>query len=877
MGLKLNGAIVSLLLIGILASPVVLLPFSPMAEAAGPILRNSDYSRTNGSGTSATIGLTVYAAGDLEVILITDSSSSGNCPGIVTGVSGSLSGAWTGVYDSGCFTQSGGLAPYEYELYVFTVTAPSAGSDTITLSFVADSGHSLYFQTGDISTLAANVFDVASYSSGEYSCGSGCVVTAPTLSNQGDEAIGVEVNEGALGGAANNPWQTLGGCDPSGECEWEHADGTIPPSYSFISTGWGGYQIWIVVWGASFGSVHSSTSTTGITGKVEGLDCGDCMLQGKFYNFVANVTITSSSSSQIVTDSWIKFAFNDGVHQFSFGYDYPSGQTRIYSGTGYITVGSATVAQRTAGLEQWINVSIPAALTSQVLDAGGRTVTASFQLSDGNSRSVIISAGLTLLSEGGATTHILMGNATLIAGEGPFGCQVSWSGLCAVNSTWVGLQHYESQFAITLGTPGTAGTMNGNPYLWQDYANSFCGIHCYEHYTWPDTWSIVIRWFGYDSISQTWNDLFWANISMATGNQGSADEWTTLRVLWYQGPVPGTAQGATLVQNESVTAWMEQGKSQVGAVAGQVRLFADLWLSSDNSSTIGGGRIGVYFTGMSSSGYWWWTSWAPTFANETATISEAMDRGYVAGGAPAIQPLSAQEITCSKIEFEVSRQQTRNLYYTYPADKYYTIFVHSFEIQDFQTTNDISKSGGIATPDFVAAQVPNLPQGSFLAPLYALFSSMWSNLAKAFGDLWSTIWNGLGAEFPWFTGFWDNVGSMLSSFFGLFMTVVPDVIAALGFVAQAAGFIWIPISIVAAAWALIQSWFSVFKGVNTTQIIELVIIVWFGGTIMEWAESGDWGTMFNFTLRVWRIAQTILYWTYWLVRAIVDEIVAVIP
>jgi hypothetical protein len=611
------------------------------------------------------------------------------------------------------------------------------------------------------------------------------------------------------------------------------------------------------------------------SGLVENPDCGNCLIaNGKYYLFFANVTDHAAGGISGISINLVKLNFSDGFHQITIGYDNTTKSTKVYAGGNYVDLGVATVVSARHGSYVSLLVTLPVALKTTILDDGWVTVYEWSQLSDLSTSSwQIAQSGLQIVNQGGASTTILAGNATKIPGEGNFGCDVTFTGLCSVNSTYVGLQQYSTQFAVTLGNRTKSGEIYGVPYLWQPFCwDGFCP----SGQNGRGEWSIGVHWFYYDNVSQSWVTNQYVNISLLGGRWDGSNQWTTLQVLWFQGAGAGGAP--TLVKNDTVAAWIEEGPTptQPGTSQGQVRIYLDMWLSNQNGSTIHGGRVGVYYMGMHSTGMLWWTSWSPLYQNQTETISQAQNLGTAIRGGYTTTPISAQQILCSKIEFTVSRLKGYGASFA-PIQKYFHVYTHDFSIERFVIDPAIARDGGVGTPSFTAAMVPNLPQGSFFGPIVAVLQGIATQIWKVISGGLNAIWGGLGAEFPWFTGFWTAVASGIAAFFNFFIIIVPALAGFLNLLYQGASFVTIPFQIIGQAWGTIVGMFSVFKGVNISQVIELIVIVYFGGTIVGWAETGNWGAMIDFVKKVWGVANTMMYWTFWLVKSIIDAVMGLIP
>lgn len=406
----------------------------------------------------------------------------------------------------------------------------------------------------------------------------------------------------------------------------------------------------------------------------------------------------------------------------------------------------------------------------------------------------------------------------------------------------------------------TAPAMQGDPYLFQNYAHFTSADESYTH---PGDWSVTFRWYSWDGTA--WVDELHVTIKMVQGNQGGSDEWTTLAAEWYQ--------GTTLVKNSTATYWIEQGPGTVaGSATGQVRVFLDMWYSDANASTTIGGHVNAYYYGMHNNAFLWWSAWSPT--TENATFSEVLASTY--------KSQSSTLLPFSKIGEVVAR--TADPSFTQYCDettagcpsKHFTIFVHGFEINDFQTV-PAGSMGGITKPQFVAAQVPQLPQNGFLTPLYhalaALSGAIWSVIS---GGL-AAIWGAMGAKFPWFTAFWGDVYAGIVSFTGILFAIFGDLLAALSFITGALSFLAPLITVVSTAWHIVHEMLAPFLGRDSAQMAEIFVLAVFGLSLTEALMSGDWPWIIRFVEKIWGITNAVLYWSYWLAVAVINAIIGLIP
>lgn len=626
-----------------------------------------------------------------------------------------------------------------------------------------------------------------------------------------------------------------------------------------------------------------------LSGSILNLDCGNCLLaRGKFYQFFGNITNTDGANGVGVDVA--KFNFSDGVHSIVFGFDNTTGRTVLYSGGDFITLGVATTSTTIHGKYESFFLTVPIALRPTILDRAGITIYMQEKAADGTtSLWTVMRTGVDIVNQGGATSTLLHGNASHISGEGPYAYKVGLSGWAASNTTWIGLQHYQTEFAISLHNNINLSTAN-DPFLWQDPSHSpgcFLIPHC-EIYTVPGDWNTTITWIYYNNASKQWTFLEKVVLSLKVGDQGASDQWSSLNVQWFE-PLyfyafpPGkySFSNWVSVKNDTVTVWIEQAANAAanpGAISGQIRLFVDLWLDSVNGSTVHGGRVGAYYTGMSSSGYAWWVSWSPTFGNQTESVYRAANTGPMTiNGLASFGAVPDQSMLCSKIEWNVTRTQTPGWMYDSLADKYFTISTHAFSIERFVTSPDIARAGGIDTPQFTAAQVPNLPQGGFLTPLFALLatlaSAIWGAISSGLGQVWAS----LGSQFPWFTSFWNDIYTGILAFSSFFFAIFPDVVNGVTWAAGFFQFFIYPVTILQNSWTWFTQLFSWLPVAQAPVMIEIIVIWVFSMSVVNALYRGDYRQLFEWARIAWRIAREIMYYTYLFATEVINQIVGLIP
>jgi hypothetical protein len=296
----------------------------------------------------------------------------------------------------------------------------------------------------------------------------------------------------------------------------------------------------------------------------------------------------------------------------------------------------------------------------------------------------------------------------------------------------------------------------------------------------------------------------------------------------------------------------------------QERFYADLWYSSDNASTTWGMRVNAYYVGMSESGWWIWSSWSPTYSNQSTT--QAFGSLYNHAG----KLISSTQIECTKVFFTFS--YTRH---TTPV-----LTTTGFVVQQFNTATNAGPMVGVATPIYTQPLVPIIQSTSnFFAPIYAAIAFISGQFIKGLTALGNVIWSGLQAKFPWFTGLLDSFYSLIVSFVALLLFVGVYIVDALKWFLTIIGLAAFPITIVVGAYAwIVAAYGHVLGGVNIGSLLEIIVILLFSVWVLGTAESKDpiRGYIEGFRL-VWGVAETIFVWTWRIASFIVNTIEGLIP
>jgi hypothetical protein len=630
-------------------------------------------------------------------------------------------------------------------------------------------------------------------------------------------------------------------------------------------------------------------------GGVTGLTCGTCMVVGHYYNFWGNVTNFDPVADVLSPVVAITFYFMDGPNVISFSYDNKTGLASVDDGGTYIQTGS-NLTLRTydiGGGVFGLYASVPVVLLPYAITESGIDVTMETYWTAGSADQIVASdIDIINPATGPLTSTTYTDNATSGAGEGQLSCTAFTAGTCAINATSIGLVHYQTSFSIQLSADDSNATqancekVNNTPLcaqLWQTPNNAECMSGAYttcneyytdgtrtsgEHYVPPFATQII--WYAFDNITGKWVDLFSVALQLSNGNEGGSDEWTTLQANWYN--------GETQVQQSNFTAWIDQGAFSAtnGGTTGAVQITVDMWLSDINGSTVHGGRVAALWTGMHSNGYLWWTSWSPTFENDSSTINYETNYGSTG------EVLPAQEITCSKIGYIESVKTDAYGPLNGGANPVVAVPLNAtwggFAINTFQTDPNIAQDGGVTTPNFIETQVPDLPSSGFLTPLFNAISALAGFIWGALSAGLATIWAGIGARFPWFTAFWGNVYAGILTFSSFFFSIFTDVLNGVTFAFGYVSYLAYPIGVLGGAFGWLQQMFSWLPTGTQTLDFAVIIILWvFSVDIITALNSGDTAHIVSVTRGAWRIAREIMYWTYMLATEIINQIVGLIP
>src|SRR5205814_1281075 len=108
--------------------------------------------------------------------------------------------------------------------------------------------------------------------------------------------------------------------------------------------------------------------------------------------------------------------------------------------------------------------------------------------------------------------------------------------------------------------------------------------------------------------------------------------------------------------------------------------------------------------------------------------------------------------------------------------------------------------------------------------------------------LGTTVWNALGARFPWFTSALGNFSVLMVNFAGLLGLIAGYLGNFLSFLSTSFAPVVSIITVIGNAWGIIQGiYLPIFGGANLGAFITLLVLWVFWGWFMENAEKNNTG------------------------------------
>jgi len=846
---------------------VIVLPAVPAHAYTVPNIATAQIA----NGDPQTQPLTVNNAGDLIVLVIQLHANSGNGTLIPTSsISDSFGDVWSRGYGNGGTFQGTGCGNACGSNEIIYTQATSAGSDSITVTPTSYSSVNGAFEAFDVVGVAPNiehtadgpvytgasttglfvgtyvslippasVFAVASFMT---SCTNGNTLSPGS-------GFTFAVNGGSLWGGAEYGTPTTG---PTSPTDFPATCGYLPGVTNWISYG--------VVFGAPF------------TCSITNLDGPNYFVAntGKFYDFFCRISSAAISyTPSPITD--VKVIFNDTNTGFTTAvpnvvtmeYDNVTGTTTLDTGGTVATLAATTVVSAYDSVSQvrTMNITFRVALNSNAVNSRLRGIEL-YAATDINGIIDYVQVDyFNILTSGqgggGMTSLTSTGVCAVPSGAETFGTICTYgtgpSNSILEKATYWQLQQYQAQFSIQLNDKYG----NQVPGFWQNYANSGSGTNPSSN---PKDWEMDM---GLEHWSNTTVEVCcWVKglnviIYMRSGSVGSNNLWTQFQAEWYN--------DNTLVSNSTFYSFVPtdaNGNSQVS-------IWVNLWYSQDNGSTLQGGEVGAYYTGMHNTGALIWTSWSPLFQNQTqaSTFAPLQDSFGKTETAQQGAQLSIVYMNMTRPGIPGVHDNQGN----------FSILSTNFQEQEF----NVASGGmtGIVDPTFAIAVVPTVQSNSIFSPIINAIKSIGTFFGKALVALGDVVWNGLGERFPWFTAALSQFAGLIYSLVLFMGDLVGDFITILKFLYQDAGLVLVPFQIIGSAYGYIQaSYNTVFGGANLTAMIEIAVIFFFCSWFFSTLESKNpVEGLVKMASTAWNILDTILYWTWAIAKLLIDSIEGLIP
>ena len=548
--------------------------------------------------------------------------------------------------------------------------------------------------------------------------------------------------------------------------------------------------------------------------------CGKYVFaEEKFYNF--SLTIGGGNISDTVM-----IQVNDTVTNVTLLWDNVAGLSRLVSGREVAALGTVTTSLNT--ITNFLTVNFPIFFKSTILDTLDVNIlawandTTGFQTSWVN----IAPSEFNIYSEGGLVQTVSSGTAGRVAGGDTFELQASNLTSSFANQTFRKIQQFRAQFGLRLSDgAGDTGFVIG----FQDLAHNG-GVELYMD---KGDWQVEIAMNYCDEDADVMVKGFYVIFEMEEGDLGVNDLWTVINATWYDAD-------DIKIRSGLFTAWPETQLAQI-------RFWIDLWYNKINASSIGGGRLNAYYTGMDTTAFLLWQGgWAPFITNSSDSM------GFIPLKNDASEFITSPQLDLMSISVNISRPansigtEGRNI----------TATLLGWQQSDNKFAFD--KMIGIDTPTPVETKVPDMPVTGFFAPLIAAVLSIGGNMINAFIEFGLAGWRLILAQFPGLEGFINNTTALLTSSILLATTLIGFVVGLFSWMANFIQFMGIPVNavidMVIVFTDLVNTLIPEGSRVGIITILVLLQLM----ALVDDLSKGDTGKVWNFGRNVWNMTETII-------------------
>ena len=236
--------------------------------------------------------------------------------------------------------------------------------------------------------------------------------------------------------------------------------------------------------------------------------------------------------------------------------------------------------------------------------------------------------------------------------------------------------------------------------------------------------------------------------------------------------------------------------------------------------------------------------------------------------------MSSQSAQFAKVFYNMTRPGAPEVNAYQPNFQIETL---GFTEQEFGTAS--AGMTGVTTPSFTVAIVPTISSSSIFSPIINAIKSIATLFGKTLEAIGAQVWAALGQQFPWFTSAIGNFTSLLLSLVLLMGTLIVDFIAIVKIIYADIGLVLVPFEVIGNAYGFIKSSFgTLLGGVNSGALIEVMVIFFFCSWFFSTIESKNPAEgLAKMASTAWHILDTMLVWTWYIAKMLIDAIEGLIP
>ncbi len=558
----------------------------------------------------------------------------------------------------------------------------------------------------------------------------------------------------------------------------------------------------------------------------------------KYYNFQLKVGGGNISDTVLLQ-------ITDGFTNVTLKWDNIDRVASQISGSNITTIGSVTTSLNTAINQR--TITFPILFRKTVLDTLDVDIIARANDTNGIDTGwiTINPDAFSIYNLGGLVQTVSTGTAGRVAGGDTFELQAANLTNVFANQTFRKIQQFRSQFSLRLSDEAAN---TGFVIGFQDFAHSSGGAELYLD---KGDWQVEFAMNYCDPSVDTMVKGFYVIFMMEEGDLGVNDEWTVINATWYD-------RDDTIIKSNLFVAWPETNEAII-------RLWVDMWFNKINASSIAGGRLSSYYTGMHTTAFLLWQGgWSPMITNSTDSL--------------AFIPLKddgSNFITSPQLDLmSVSVNLTRPANSIGTEGRNITATLQGWQQLDYKLA--FGQMNGIDTPVPVETKVPDMPVTGFLAPLIAAVLGIGAFVANGLTNLAGLAWDALDSQFPFLTQGIVSIYSLLTAFGSFFSSLFTTVTSFLAFLVPQIWLIDVFVGLAADSWVNITGWTEPFlTNLDSWFILFLVLFVII--PFASKANAGDVGGMESDVRKMYGVINAFFQWSITLLRVAIDFIIGLKP